>query len=159
MPRANHERQVLQRRINYVSNQPLVQSNQGQAAPILRPICLAAAQDSADPETETETEADSQARSLGLGLILDGVIVGTHAGGMVVEIALATEMTADAVDVYKTIYPHPTPAAWRLKWRIGVVRICRRCVNSFVRLLKRDVRTYTGSDFLLLVVSNISSPY
>ena len=157
MPRANHERQVLQRRINYVSNQPLVQSNQGQAAPILRAICLAAASDSAD--RETETEADGQARSLGIGLILDGVIVGTHAGGMVVEIALATEMTADAVDVYKTIYPHPTPAAWRLKWRIGVVRICRRCVNSFVRLLKRDVRTYTGSDFLLLVVSNISSPY
>ena len=157
MPRANHERQVLQRRINYVSNQPLVQSNQGQAAPILRAICLAAASDSAD--RETETEADGQARSLGIGLILDGVIVGTHAGGMVVEIALATEMTADAVDVYKTIYPHPTPTAWRLKWRISVVRICHRCVNSFVRLLKRDVRTYTGSDFLLLVVSNIGSPY
>ena len=109
MPRANHERPVLQRRINYVSNQLLAQSNKGREALILRAIYLAAATDSAAPETE----ADGQV-SRNLGLILDGVIVGTHAGGMVVEIALAIEITADTVDVYKTIYPHPTPTAWRL---------------------------------------------
>jgi dihydrolipoamide dehydrogenase len=35
-------------------------------------------------------------------------MVGTHAGDMIDEIALAIEMGADAVDIGKTIYPHPT---------------------------------------------------
>jgi dihydrolipoamide dehydrogenase len=35
-------------------------------------------------------------------------IVGTHAGDMIGEIALAIEMGADAVDIGKTIHPHPT---------------------------------------------------
>lgn len=34
--------------------------------------------------------------------------VGTHAGDTVGEIALAIEMGADAVDIGKTIHPHPT---------------------------------------------------
>ena len=34
--------------------------------------------------------------------------VGTHAGDMIGEIALAIEMGADAVDIGKTIHPHPT---------------------------------------------------
>ncbi len=34
--------------------------------------------------------------------------VGTHAGDIIGEIALAIEMGADAVDIGKTIHPHPT---------------------------------------------------
>jgi dihydrolipoamide dehydrogenase len=40
--------------------------------------------------------------------ILGGGIVGTHAGDMIGEVALAIEMGADAVDIGKTIHPHPT---------------------------------------------------
>lgn len=35
-------------------------------------------------------------------------MVGTHAGDIVGEIALAIEMGADAVDIGKTIHPHST---------------------------------------------------
>jgi dihydrolipoamide dehydrogenase len=35
-------------------------------------------------------------------------MVGTHAGDMIGEIALAIEMGADYVDIGKTIHPHPT---------------------------------------------------
>jgi dihydrolipoamide dehydrogenase len=40
--------------------------------------------------------------------ILGGGIVGTHAGDMIGEVALAIEMGADGVDIGKTIHPHPT---------------------------------------------------
>ena len=40
--------------------------------------------------------------------IVGGGIVGPHAGDMIGEIALAIEMGADAVDIGKTIHPHPT---------------------------------------------------
>ncbi len=40
--------------------------------------------------------------------IVGGAIVGTHAGDLIGEIALAIEMGADAVDIGKTIHPHPT---------------------------------------------------
>ncbi|RZU03059.1 dihydrolipoyl dehydrogenase [Rivibacter subsaxonicus] len=40
--------------------------------------------------------------------ILGGAIVGTHAGDMIGEVALAVEMGADMVDIGKTIHPHPT---------------------------------------------------
>jgi dihydrolipoamide dehydrogenase len=50
---------------------------------------------------------DSEAAH-GHGRILGGGIVGTHAGDMIGEIALAIEMGADAVDIGKTIHPHPT---------------------------------------------------
>jgi dihydrolipoamide dehydrogenase len=40
--------------------------------------------------------------------IVGGGIVGTHAGDMIGEIALAIEMGADAVDIGSTIHPHPT---------------------------------------------------
>ncbi|MBD8656952.1 dihydrolipoyl dehydrogenase [Oxalobacteraceae sp. CFBP 13730] len=40
--------------------------------------------------------------------IIGGTIVGTHAGDMIGEIALAIEMGADGVDIGKTIHPHPT---------------------------------------------------
>jgi dihydrolipoamide dehydrogenase len=42
------------------------------------------------------------------GKILGGGMVGTHAGDMIGEIALVVEMGADAVDIDKTIHPHPT---------------------------------------------------
>ncbi len=42
------------------------------------------------------------------GRILGGGIVGTHAGDMIGEVALAIEMGADEVDIGKTIHPHPT---------------------------------------------------
>lgn len=42
------------------------------------------------------------------GRILGGTIVGTGAGDMIGEIALAIEMGADAIDIGKTIHPHPT---------------------------------------------------
>ncbi|MCG2582735.1 dihydrolipoyl dehydrogenase [Massilia sp. TS11] len=40
--------------------------------------------------------------------IVGGGIVGTHAGDMIGEIALAIEMGCDGVDIGKTIHPHPT---------------------------------------------------
>jgi dihydrolipoamide dehydrogenase len=40
--------------------------------------------------------------------IVGGGMVGTHAGDMIGEVALAIEMGADAVDIGKTIHPHPT---------------------------------------------------
>ena len=40
--------------------------------------------------------------------IVGGGIVGTHAGDMIGEIALAIEMGADGADIGKTIHPHPT---------------------------------------------------
>ncbi len=39
-----------------------------------------------------------------------GGIVGTHAGDLIGEVCLAVEMGADAVDIGKTIHPHPTLA-------------------------------------------------
>jgi dihydrolipoamide dehydrogenase len=41
-------------------------------------------------------------------VIVGGGIVGTHAGDLISEVALAIEMGADAVDIGKTIHPHPT---------------------------------------------------
>ncbi|WP_020201181.1 dihydrolipoyl dehydrogenase [Cupriavidus sp. WS] len=40
--------------------------------------------------------------------IIGGGIVGTHAGDLISEVCLAIEMGADAVDIGKTIHPHPT---------------------------------------------------
>ncbi|HAT39237.1 dihydrolipoyl dehydrogenase [Polynucleobacter necessarius] len=40
--------------------------------------------------------------------MIGGGIVGTHAGDLIGEVCLAIEMGADAVDIGKTIHPHPT---------------------------------------------------
>src|SRR5579862_876334 len=40
--------------------------------------------------------------------IIGGGIVGTHAGDLISEIGLAIEMGCDAVDIGRTIHPHPT---------------------------------------------------
>ncbi len=42
------------------------------------------------------------------GRVIGGGIVGTGAGDLISEVCLAIEMGADAVDVGKTIHPHPT---------------------------------------------------
>ena len=51
---------------------------------------------------------DDSAEAAGHGRILGGGIVGTHAGDMIGEVALAIEMGADAVDIGRTVHPHPT---------------------------------------------------
>ncbi|RVV96931.1 dihydrolipoyl dehydrogenase [Mesobaculum littorinae] len=40
--------------------------------------------------------------------VIGGAIVGTNAGELIAEVALAIEMGADAVDLGHTIHPHPT---------------------------------------------------
>jgi len=40
--------------------------------------------------------------------VLGGGIVGTNAGDLIAEVALAIEMSADAADIGLTIHPHPT---------------------------------------------------
>src|SRR5262249_8397089 len=45
---------------------------------------------------------DANHRIVGAG------IVGTHAGDLISELALAIEMGADAIDIGRTIHPHPT---------------------------------------------------
>ncbi|MCB1178564.1 MAG: dihydrolipoyl dehydrogenase [Leptospiraceae bacterium] len=40
--------------------------------------------------------------------IIGGGIVGTNAGDLISEVCLAIEMGADAIDIGKTIHPHPT---------------------------------------------------
>ncbi|MDA1327650.1 MAG: dihydrolipoyl dehydrogenase [Proteobacteria bacterium] len=40
--------------------------------------------------------------------IVGGGLVGTHAGDMIGEVALAIEMGAEAVDIGRTVHPHPT---------------------------------------------------
>lgn len=42
------------------------------------------------------------------GRIIGGAIIGPNAGDMIGEICLAIEMGADAIDIGKTIHPHPT---------------------------------------------------
>jgi len=59
-------------------------------------------------EGYTKLLFDDSPEAHGHGKILGGGIVGTHAGDMIGEIALAIELGADAVDIGKTIHPHPT---------------------------------------------------
>lgn len=59
-------------------------------------------------EGVTKLLFDDSPEAHGHGKILGGGMVGTHAGDMIGEIALAIEMAADAVDIGKTIHPHPT---------------------------------------------------
>ena len=51
---------------------------------------------------------DDSPEAHGHGKILGGGIVGPNAGDLIGEVALAIEMDADAVDIGKTIHPHPT---------------------------------------------------
>ena len=59
-------------------------------------------------EGVTKLLFDDSPEANGHGRILGGGMVGTHAGDMIGEVALAIEMGADAVDIGKTIHPHPT---------------------------------------------------
>jgi dihydrolipoamide dehydrogenase len=59
-------------------------------------------------EGVTKLLFDDSPEAQGHGKILGGGMVGTHAGDMIGEVALAIEMGADAIDIGKTIHPHPT---------------------------------------------------
>ena len=59
-------------------------------------------------EGVTKLLFDDSPEAHGHGRILGGGMVGTHVGDMIGEIALAIEMGADAIDIGKTIHPHPT---------------------------------------------------
>ena len=59
-------------------------------------------------EGVTKLLFDDSPEAHGHGKILGGGMVGTHAGDMIGEVGLAIEMGADAVDIGKTIHPHPT---------------------------------------------------
>ena len=59
-------------------------------------------------EGVTKLLFDDSPEAHGHGRILGGGMVGTHAGDMIGEVALAIEMGADAIDIGKTIHPHPT---------------------------------------------------
>ena len=59
-------------------------------------------------EGYTKLLFDDSPEAHGHGKILGGGMVGTHAGDMIGEVALAIEMGADAIDIGKTIHPHPT---------------------------------------------------
>ncbi len=59
-------------------------------------------------EGVTKLLFDDSEAAHGHGKILGGGMVGTHAGDMIGEIALAIEMGADAIDIGKTIHAHPT---------------------------------------------------
>ncbi|BDU58418.1 dihydrolipoyl dehydrogenase [Limnohabitans sp. MORI2] len=59
-------------------------------------------------EGVTKLLFDDSPEAHGHGKILGGGMVGTHAGDMIGEVALAIEMGADAIDIGKTIHPHPT---------------------------------------------------
>jgi dihydrolipoamide dehydrogenase len=59
-------------------------------------------------EGVTKLLFDDSEEAHGHGKILGGGMVGTHAGDMIGEIALAIEMGADAIDIGKTIHAHPT---------------------------------------------------
>jgi hypothetical protein len=73
--------------------------------------------------------------------IVGGGIVGTHAGDMIGEIALAIEMGADEVDIGKTIHPHPT-----LGESIGMAAEClRRRVHRLPPVKRGDVRSPRGA--------------
>jgi hypothetical protein len=79
----------------------------------------------------------------GHGKILGGGMVGTHAGDMIGEIALAIEMGADAVDIGKT--NHPTPrwaraSAWRRRWRTAVAQMCRLPSGNPFQSLGNSIR-------------------
>ena len=59
-------------------------------------------------EGMTKLLFDDSPEAHGHGKILGGGMVGTHAGDMIGEVALAIEMGADEIDIGKTIHPHPT---------------------------------------------------
>jgi dihydrolipoamide dehydrogenase len=72
---------------------------------------------------------DDSPEAHGHGRILGGGMVGTHAGDMIGEIALAIEMGADTVDTGKTINHHPTlgeSIGMALEVPYGFVRMCLR---------------------------------
>ena len=75
--------------------------------PLVAPVPGVLADGVQQPDSP-QRPAPTSPEAHGHGKILGGGMVGTHAGDMIGEIALAIEMGADAVDIGKTIHPHPT---------------------------------------------------
>ncbi|ABM37096.1 pyridine nucleotide-disulfide oxidoreductase dimerization region [Polaromonas naphthalenivorans CJ2] len=75
------------------------------ASPYLRGVFFAVPDDPCVVDSTDALELKAVPKRM---LILGGGIGGTHASDMIGEIALAIEMGADAVDIGKTIHPHPT---------------------------------------------------
>ena len=86
----------------------LAASNSSLVKPSSRPLAIARPDANGRDEGITKLLFDDSPEAHGHGRILGGGIVGTHAGDMIGEVALAIEMGADAVDIGKTIHPHPT---------------------------------------------------
>ena len=80
---------------------------------------------------------DDSPEAHGHGKILGGGIVGTHAGDMIGEIALAIEMDADAVDIGSpSTRTRPwARSAWRRKSRTAPAPTCRRAGSDGLRQL------------------------
>ena len=118
-----------------------------QAAPLptaatRRPSCCSTA---APMDQETATHH---------GKILGGGMVGTHAGDMIGEIALAIEMGADAVDIDRPstrIRRWARASAWRRKWRMAAARMCRLRASSPQPSYPDKARTGDGSGLVLCV--------
>ena len=98
-------------------------ANTGECPPKVAPLVSAAFNANVipsvayiDPDVGCAGLAEDEAKAHGIkvknghghGKILGGGMVGTHAGDMIGEVALAIEVGADAIDIGKTIYPHPT---------------------------------------------------
>jgi pyruvate/2-oxoglutarate dehydrogenase complex dihydrolipoamide acyltransferase (E2) component len=65
--------------------------------------------------------------------VIGGTIVGPNAGDMIGEVCLAIEMGCDAVDIGKTIHPHPTlgeTVGMAAEVAHGSARTCRRRARS-----------------------------
>ena len=69
--------------------------------------------------------------------IVGGGIVGTHAGDLISEIALAIEMGADAVDIGRTIHPASDAGRIDRPCRRGV----RRCLHGSAAAAEEIART------------------
>jgi hypothetical protein len=99
---------------------------------------------------------DDSPEAHGHGKILGGGMVGTHAGDMIGEIALAIEMGADAVDIGKTIHPHPTlgESHWHGggsgAWQLHGCAACAQ-VESAASSYPDKARTGDGSGLVLCV--------
>ena len=109
-------------------------------------------------EGVTKLLFDDSPEAHGHGKILGGGMVGTHAGDMIGEVALAIEMGADAVDIGKTIHPHPTlgkhrygggSGAWQLHGCAASAEVNRPDASNL------QARTGNSSGFCVWRLGNI----
>jgi dihydrolipoamide dehydrogenase len=90
--------------------------------------------------------------------IIGGGIVGTHAGDLISEVCLAIEMGADAVDIGKTIHPHPTlgeSIGMAAEIYEGCAPTCRRRASA--DCWRRSERTRRSAGFFICLDSSAST--